>query len=133
MAALNLTPQDTNYLTSLISFQHISQNKVFVKLAAADVSAANLPRVLLAGNGDCQVSGSITIDANPIADMPLCTIEKLNLDSEVVIPVSVLRTGVYLANFIKISVSGEVTLLNAPTALDVILIHTPKFLLTEYN
>lgn len=132
MTALNLSPEDTNYLTSSLMFQHISENTGIVTLASSDVSTSGQPFLILTGNGEAQLSGSITIDSNPIANMPIFSLNRV-LEKGVIFPVTVLSAGVYISNAIRVNSDGEGILLNAPLALDVVVLDTPKFLLKSYN
>jgi hypothetical protein len=134
MTALLLTPQDTNYVTSSLVFQQLSENKVEVLLSSIDVSATEIPLTVLSGNGEAQLTGAITIDSNPIADMPLCALDvRFIPEADYTFPVSVFRAGVTFFNAIKISTSGVVFLLNAPLAADVVYLDCPKFLLKTYK
>jgi len=116
MSALNLTPQDVNYLSSRLVFEQLSQNYKNVVSVNEDVTAD--AKVLLNGSGMAQLSGVVTIDSNPVSNMELCELPPLiNPQVEGVFPVAVVRSGAHVSNGVKITSGGSaieaVTVTNA--------------------
>lgn len=107
MAALKLTPQDTNYLSSRVVFEQLTQNSQAFLESNDDVTIDSEARVLLNGAGMAQLNGFVTIDADPVAAMDLCGLP-LNLTpaSEGVFPVAVQRGEAFVVNGVQVTSGG---------------------------
>lgn len=99
-----LSPKSTAYTTPATNYRQRVLNNEEVILAPNSVSVDVLPRVINDGYGRGYLVGQITIDADPIVNMPLCNLPNNMVPiATYLFPVSVLRSGAYVANAIRIN------------------------------
>ena len=143
MTALNLTPQDTNYLTSSLINQQLNQNKEILTVHSSDILfTPTVPAtILLDGSGRGQFTGAVSIFANPVANMILCNLPgNLKISKDYFLPITVMRAGIYIPNVIHLNPNDfntfnhlVVRLINAPLVGDFIYLDSALFLLNTYN
>ena len=138
MTALNLTPQDTNYLNCSLINQQLTQNKDILTISSVDISfPTDAPGYFITdGTGRGQLSGQINIISNPAVNMELFRLPiKYKIPTDYYFPIVVLGAG-YTPNAISIkTISGVivVTLINLPTVGDIVILDSAPFLLNSYN
>lgn len=110
MTALNLTPVDTNYLSSELRYQQLTQNTDVVTVNTDNFTAATTPKVMTFGDGDVRLLGRVTVSGTPAANFEIGTLPtwcKPLQGSDQVYPVCILRAGAYIGNAVALNAGGD--------------------------
>ena len=109
--ALNLVPQDNNYLTSRLLYDQFQSNSLPLDYTGVTGvtpdTGATKPTVLLDGSTRAYLTGYLTVNtasANQvIGKLP----EGITTPFPLVIPVAMLRAGAYIANAVEFVTTGD--------------------------
>jgi hypothetical protein len=132
---LPITPETEDYLRPSALFQNLTYNTQEVTLDD-DMAATTTPFVALDGSGLAYLQGQLTVDTASVStNMPLCTLPtKIVPARDTYHPVTVLRSGAYVANAVKVDASdANVVLLTQPQQNDVVDLSSVWFLVNTYN